>query len=260
MMTLTNSNYYSTEANKDYWSVSQFKAFNECEAAGLASVRGEYKAEETDALLIGRYVDAYFSGEMEDFLKIDGDKVYQKNGKKRYKMFDDADKMIDRVERDPLMMEFLKGEKQVIMTAELFDVPWKIKIDCHGGDRIVDFKTVKDFKPVKVDGFGRISFIEAWGYDIQGAIYQRVEQIASGRTEPLPFYLVCVTKEKIPDIAVIQIPQHILDTALKLVEAKIDEFDLVKHGEIEPVRCEQCDYCKETKTLKEPTIFNIEEA
>ena len=259
MMTLTNFNYHSTEANRDYWSVSQFKAFNDCEAAGLAEVRGEYTREETDSLLIGRYVDAYFSDEMEQFLKTDGDKIYQKNGK-RYKKFDDADIMIDRVERDPLMMEFLKGEKQVIMTAELFDVPWKIKIDCHGGDRIVDFKTVKDFAPVYKESFGRISFIEAWGYDIQGAIYQRVEQIASGRTEPLPFYLVAVTKEKTPDIAVIQIPQHVLDTVLKLVEVKIVRFDLVKHGDIEPMRCEKCDWCKQSKVLTEPILFEPEEA
>jgi len=259
MTILTSSNYHSTEANRDYWSVSQFKSFNDCEAAGLAEVRGEYVREETDSLLIGRYVDAYFSDEMEQFLRVDGDKIYQKNGK-RYKKFDDADLMIDRVERDPLMMEFLKGEKQVIMTAELFDVPWKIKIDCHGGDRIVDFKTVKDFAPVYKEGFGRISFIEAWGYDIQGAIYQRIEQIASGRTEPLPFYLVAVTKEKTPDIAVIQIPQHVLDTALKLVEAKIDRFDLVKHGDIEPMRCEKCDWCKQTKTLTNPIIFEPIEA
>lgn len=112
MMILKNSNYYSNEANRDYWSVSQFKLFSECEAAGLASVRGEYEREDTDSLLIGRYVDAYFSGEMEDFIRTDGDKIYQKNGK-RYKKFDDADVMIDRVERDPLMMEFSKGKNRL---------------------------------------------------------------------------------------------------------------------------------------------------
>ena len=104
-----------------------------------------------------------------------------------------------------------------------------------------------------------MSFIEAWGYDIQGAIYQRIEQIYSGRTEPLPFYIVAVTKEKVPDVDVIQIPQHVLDTALKLVEAKIDRFDLIKMGEIEPERCEKCEYCRKTKILTEPTVFEAEE-
>ena len=259
MMRLTSSNYHTLEANKDYWSVSQFKEFNRCEAAGLAAVTGEYVREETDALLIGSYVDAYFSGEMEEFLKLEGDKIYQKNGK-RYKKFDDADKMIDRVEADPLMLEYLRGEKQVIMSAELFDVPWKIKIDVHGGNRIVDFKTVRDFEPIFDKTYGRRSWIEYWGYDIQGAVYQRIEQIVNGRTEPLPFYLVAVTKEKVPDIAVIQIPQHILDAALGLVEAKIERFDMIKHGEVEPIRCGHCDWCKQSKKLTVPEIYEIEEA
>jgi hypothetical protein len=105
-----------------------------------------------------------------------------------------------------------------------------------------------------------MNWIGYGGYDIQGAIYQRVEQIYSGRTEPLPFYIVAVTKEKIPDVAVIHIPQHVLDTALKLVEAKIDGYDLVKHGEIEPKKCGKCDYCKQTKIITQPEEFEIREA
>ena len=64
-MILTSSNYHSVDANKEYWSVSLFKAFDKCEASGLAQVRGQYEREETDSLLIGSYVDAYFSGEMD---------------------------------------------------------------------------------------------------------------------------------------------------------------------------------------------------
>ena len=76
----------------------------------------------------------------------------------------------------------------------------------------------------------------------------------------MPFYIVAVTKEKVPDVAVIHLPQHILDTALKVVEAKIDKFDLMKRGEIPAERCEVCDYCKNTKRLVEPEEFEIEEA
>ena len=90
--------------------------------------------------------------------------------------------------------------------------------------------------------------------------YQKVEQLVTGRSEPLPFYIAAVTKEKTPDIKLIQIPQHILDTALKMVEAKIDRFDLIKSGEVEPIRCERCEYCKQTKRLKVPSVYEIEEA
>ena len=258
-MVLTNFNYFSPEAQSRYWSVSQWKAFDKCEACAVAEISGEYEREMTDSLLIGSYVDAYFSGELDEFMGEYGDIVYKKNGELK-SQYIHANDIIDRIESDPLMMAYLDGEKQVIRTGELFDVEWKIKIDVLHKDKIVDLKIVKDFGKVYRDGFGMRPWIEAWGYDIQGAIYQKIEQISWGRPEPLPFYIVAATKEKVPDIDIVQIPQHILDAALKVVENTIDHYDLVKMGEIEPVRCEVCDYCKATKAISEPRLYEIEEA
>ena len=256
-MTLKTGNYFSTEANKAYWSVSSFKAFDKCEASGLAQVRGQYVREETDALLIGGYVDAYFSGEMDEFVGKHSDTMFKKNGE-LYAKFEQANQLINTIECQPLMMDYLEGEKQVIRTGRLFDVDWKIKMDVYNGERIVDLKVVKDFEPLYKEGFGRMDWVSYWGYDIQGAIYQKIEQISSQRDNPLPFYIVAVTKEKTPDIAVIRLPQHVLDTALKIVESKIDRFDLVKTGEIEPERCGRCEWCKSTKILTEPTVYEVE--
>ena len=233
-------------------------SFDKCEAAGLAQVRGQYERETTDALLIGSYVDAYFSGEMDEFMGEHAEAMFKRNGE-LYAKYEQANKLINAIECQPLMMEYLEGNKQVIRTGKLFDVDWKIKMDVFNGERIVDLKCVKDFEPLYKEGAGRVSWIEYWGYDIQGAIYQKIEQISSQRAEPLPFYIVAVTKEKTPDIAVIRLPQHVLDTALKIVESKIDRFDLVKSGEIPPSRCEKCQYCKETKILTEPEIYESEE-
>lgn len=258
MTKLTSSNYFSPEANKAYWSVSAYKQFDKCEACGLASIRGQYHREETDSLLIGSYVDAYFSGTMDEFVGEHSDTMFKKNGE-LYAKFETANKCINAVECQPLMMDYLDGEKQVIKTAELFGVQWKIKMDVYRPDeRIVDLKCMRDFEPVYKEGFGRVSWIEGWGYDIQGAIYQKVEQIASGRETPLPFYIVAVTKEKIPDVAVIQIPQSVLDTALKVVEAKIDRFDLIKNGDIDADGCGRCEYCKQTKILTAPNVYESE--
>lgn len=254
MMKLTNSNYYTTEANREFWSTSLFKAFDKCEARGLAMVKGEYEQPETDALLIGSYVDAYFANELDEFIKRDGDKVFKKNGE-IYAKFTNANAMIDRIERESVLMDFLQGEKQVIKTAEMFGVPWRVKMDVYNGERIVDLKTVRDFEPIYKKGFGFMSWVEFWGYDVQGAIYQRVEQIAAGRDKPLPFYIVAVTKEAVPDVDLIEIPQYMLDAAFAVVESKIDRFDLVKLGEIEPKRCGTCDYCKLTKQIKGPRTF-----
>ena len=258
-MKLTNDNYFSQEAQKQYWSVSQLKSFMKCEACGLAEVRGEYQRESTTSLLVGSYVDAYFSDEMEEFQDAHPEIFNSRTGKLKSD-FAHADDIIYRVSMDDLMIDYLTGEHQTIMSAELFGVPWKIKMDCYNEQRIVDLKVVKDFEDIYEKGYGWRSWIEYWGYDIQGAVYQKIEQLVTGRTEPLPFYLAAVTKEKVPDIKLIQIPQHILDTALKLVEAKIDRFDLIKQGEVEPIRCERCEWCKWTKKLTAPEVYEIKEA
>ena len=52
-----------------------------------------------------------------------------------------------------------------------------------------------------------------------------------------------------PDLAIISIPQDVLDDALFTVRSSIRRYDDIKHGLIEPVRCEHCDYCKATKKL-----------
>lgn len=257
---LTNENYFSKKMIDRYWSVSQFKAFDRCEASALAELRGEYDRGMTDALLVGTYVDAVISGETNEFEEKYGHLMFKKNGEIRAK-FRDAGKLIHRIRSDELMMDYLTGEKQTVMTAEIFGVPWKAKFDVYNEQRIVDLKTVKDFEDIYDPRKGcRVSWIEFWGYDLQGAIYQKIEQIVTGRAEPLPFYIAAVTKEKVPDINVIQIPQHILDTAYHLVGAKIDRFDLIKQGMVDPIRCGRCDYCKATKKLTEPEIYEVEEA
>ena len=258
-MNLNNLNYHSPEANRAYWSVSQFKAFSKCEFGGLEEARGARIREVTDSLLIGSYVDAYFSGETDEFMSMNGHLMFKKNGELLAK-FVHADEIISRVKEDPLMMDFLSGEKQVIRTGELFGVPWKIKMDVFNGERIVDLKCVRDFNDIKDPGYGWRSWVEYWGYDIQGAVYQKIEQISSGRSEPLPFYIAAVTKEKVPDIKILHIGQEYLDAALNLVEAKIERFDLIKQGDVEPIRCEHCDYCKQTKVLKGPEEYQIQEA
>lgn len=254
---LTSANYYSLKANWEYFSVSQYKAFCKCEAAAVAQIRGEYIPETTEALLVGGYVDAYFSGpkEFEEY-PAKHPEIFNKNGKLAAK-FLHANRMIERVEEDPVLMQYLTGEKQVIVTGEIFGVPWKGKIDVLDPDRIVDLKTVKDFADIYEEGFGKRPWIEYWGYDLQGAIYQELVRQKTGET--LPFYIVAVTKEKEPDIKLIEIPQHVMDTAWNVAADRIDRFVRVKYG-AEPRRCGCCDWCKRTKKITGPEVYEIKEA
>ena len=248
-MKLTQRNYYSKKANLEYFSVSQFKAFQKCQHSALAEIKGKYKREKTTALLVGSYIDSYFEGSLPKFIK-QNPEIFNKNGtlKAEYKQ---AEAIIRRILKDKLFTEFLSGEKQVIMTGEINGVKVKIKVDSLHPDKIVDLKIMRDFESVYVPDTGRIPWFEAWGYDLQGAVYQEVVRQNTG--EKLPFYLAAATKEKITDLDIVHIDQKMLDYALDRFKRDVEFFDAVKKGVIEPIRCEKCEYCKNTKVLKEPT-------
>ena len=69
-MKLTSENYFSLEMQMKFMGVSQFKAFEECQAAALAEISGNYEREKTTSLLVGSYVDAYFEGTLDTLLDL----------------------------------------------------------------------------------------------------------------------------------------------------------------------------------------------
>lgn len=249
-MKLTNANYFSTRANREYFSVSQWKSFKKCPNMALAEIRGKYVREETTALLVGSYVDAYFDNEL-DLFKATHPALFKKDGTLKAEYIQ-AEQIIERIKRDRLMMKYLTGgQRQVIMTGEIEGVPVKIKIDTLHPDKIVDGKVVKDFAPIYVEDKGRLMWWEAWNYDTQGAVYQEIVYQNTGKR--LPFFLAPATKEKVTDIDILHIEQSHLDFAMDEFKRDIIGFDAIKKGVVKPDRCEVCDWCKETKKLKEPT-------
>ena len=251
---LTAENYYSKEADMKYMSVHQYLDFvghmgvHGCEEMAMAKLKGEFEQETTTAMLVGSYVDSYFEGTLEQFKQEHPECFTQKGELKA--SFKQAEKMIERCEKDSYFMSTMQGEKQVIMTAYLFGCEWKIKMDSYlTGKAIVDLKTSSDIhKAWKVQDYGYASFVEYWGYTLQLALYQKVVEINTGKK--LPCYISVVTKEDSPEIAVINIDQMTLDHALNEIEMNMASVLMVKSGEVEPFRCEKCDYCKATKVLK----------
>lgn len=248
-MKLTPRNYFSKKANLEYMSVSQFKAFSKCQAAALAEIKGKYKREQTTALLVGSYVDAYFEGTIDQFKKQNPD-IFKRDGTLKAEYIQ-AEAIIKRIEKDKLFMKHMSGEKQVIMTGEICGVPVKIKVDSLHPDKIDDLKIVKDFEPIYHAEKGLLPWFEYWGYDMQGAVYQEIVKQNTGKE--LPFFLAAATKEKITDIDVLQINQKSLDFAFDHFKANVELYDAIKKGIIEPERCGKCEYCKSTKKLTEPT-------
>lgn len=250
---LKNDNYFSAENSLKYMSVSQFKAFEKCEASALAELNGEWEREQTTALLIGSYVDSYFEGALDNF-KLSRPELFKKDGSLKSD-FVLAENVIRRIERDAMFMDYLSGDKQVIMTGAIADVPIKIKVDVLHKDRIVDLKVMKDFAPQYIPEQGRVSWIEAWRYDLQGAVYQEIVRQNTGKT--LPFFLAAATKEKEPDIGIFEVPQSSLDFELERFTEKVGVYQLIKRGVIPASRCEKCGYCRSTKILTK--IIKLEE-
>ena len=236
-------NYFSENNNRKYCGSSQFKAFLKCPAQALAELNGEWKREESVALLVGSYVDSWFEGTLDTF-KAEHPEIFKKDGSLKAEYIK-AEEIIVRVSRDELFMKYMGGQKQVIKTGYIEGVPFKIKMDSyHKGKAIVDLKVIKDFEPLWNEDRGiRQSFIEYWGYDFQAAIYQAIEG------QKLPFYICAATKEAEPDFAVIQIPQTWIDSAMAIIKNEIGLIDAYKRGEIEAPRCEKCAYCRQTKKL-----------
>lgn len=252
-MILTAENYFSKEADEEYLSVSQYKNFigtlgrNGCEAEALAYLNGEWTHEKTTALMVGSYVDAHFEGTLALF-KAQNPEIFTKQGilKAEYRR---AEEVINRIERDEYFMKHMDGEKQVIMTGELFGAKWKIKMDSYFPDKlIVDLKCMRTLRETYyTKDYGNMDFIRNWGYDIQGAVYQKIVEINTGNK--IPFKIAAASKEEYPDIEIIQIEQQILDNALAEVEKNVPKIIALKKGEYEPVRCECCNYCRHTKVL-----------
>lgn len=253
-MELNNENYFSTDMQMEYMGASQFKSFLDCPARTMAEIKGEYERPVSKALLMGSYVDAFFSNEMDSFMD-QHPEVFKKDGslKADYLL---CEKAIARASRDPLFMTYaMGGDHQTIMTGELFGSKYKIKMDAyHGRDKIVDVKFMKDIKPIYKDGTW-MDFVSYWGYARQLYIYQQIEAQNSKDGRLLPCYLAVITKEEEPDLHLFEIPQWRLNSEAAVIEHYTPIFQAYKDGTKEPPRCENCAYCHRTKVLTKPEQY-----
>ena len=261
---LTVDNYFSPEANWQYMSASQYKAFRACEAAALAELRGEWSRDATMALRVGGYLDAYFSKELAQFEAAHPD-IFKRDGTLKAE-FQAARSAAERLERDDLARMLLGGRAQVIKTGKIGGVWFKGKFDSlltaaqveaickkfpavrelvpFGGAMIVDLKYMRDFAPQWSDALHeRVSFVEYWGYDVQGAIYQALDK------RHAPFVIVGVTKEATPNVEALYVPDDALADCLAEVTASAPRYAAIKRGEIPAVGCGECAYCRSVKRL-----------
>ena len=260
-MKLVSDNYFSLEADNHYMSNSQFKLFMDCEARAMAKLKGEWVESTITAMEVGQYVHAWNEGQLERF-KRKNPHVFRKDGELKAD-FKQAEDVISCISQDELFMNALSGQKEVILTAELFGTPWKILIDSYFPDakRFGDLKVLRDIHQRFWND--TIQFYQGVfdyrGYFTQMAIYAEIERIANGRAEGDYFepFLAVVTKEAdgYPDKEIIsfvsdETPLHeFIQSELMPISHSIDRVLDVKAGITKPSRCGKCGYCRKTKKL-----------
>lgn len=247
-----NHNYFSKELDLEYYSNSQIKNFigtrlsPGCEERALAILKGEFSPDWSIDMLIGSFVDAHFEGSLDEF-KTNNPDIFTQKGELKAQ-FKHALKIIEVAEKDELFMQFMNGEKQVVLTGEIFGKKFKGKLDVRHEECIVDLKVMKDMNPVwSPIQREKVNFVYAWRYTDQLAIYQELEFQTTGIRKPC--YLAVLTKEKYPNKEIIEIPQKLLDDSMHHIEFYIEKIDMIKTGELKPKRCGICDYCLKTKKL-----------
>lgn len=253
---LVEGNYHSIGARKKYCGASQFKSFMKCEAEALAEINGEIDSISSKSLLEGSYMDALVQGKytIKQFRK-DHPEIFTARGELKSE-FKKAEEAYERVSKDKIFMDYLDGDKQIILTGFINGVEFKVKPDILNLEkgRIVDLKYMKDFNYIWDDEDKcKKHFIDYWGYVIQGAIYREIVLQNTGTM--CEFYIAGITKEEHTDYDIFNIASRDLDEALEQVKELAPHIKALKEGKEEAVKCGHCRYCRSVKELKGATIY-----
>jgi len=258
-MKLTDTNYYSQEANESYLSASGVKAFRDCEAAYMATIQGLCEPkEQTTAMLVGSYVDCRLlePAKYPAFREEHRDAIHKRGGFKRAD-FERADQMVDAVKRQEYVMKLLEGESQAILTGDIQGVPFKSKLDVLNRDTmtLVDLKTTADVnsKTWSAKHSRKVGFIDAWDYWTQMYIY--LDLCGRNDIEIKSCYIVAVDKKSPPAVRVYDMSDTVsLKDAQRRLQTTIQRFANVKDGAT-PSRCGDCEYCRETELIDAPMTY-----
>lgn len=253
-MLLTQENYFSKEANKEYISVSQFKAFAECEAQALHNIEvgGE---NEKQAFLEGKLFENWVAGDRALFMAQHPEMISTR-GATAGQLKAEFNKVIKAAERF-LEQDFFKDiinkcEKQVILTGEIEGVKVKCALDLFDRETnsIYDIKCMKDFKEQwnKSEKL-YVPWYYIYEYVLQLAVYREIVRQNFG--EPKEIGLLAASKEETPDLQAKSFSPELLDLELEYFKNDVKIYDNIKKGLIQPNYCGECDYCKSIKKITE---------
>ena len=102
--------------------------------------------------------------------------------------------------------------------------------------------------------FGKMSFVEFYGYIEQAAIYQAVVEKNTGKK--VPVLIAAASKEDVPNIEIIGFQQADLDRVQKNIFVASSRIAGLRNGTVEPDSCGVCEYCRDKKVLTGPVHYS----
>lgn len=252
-MLLDKNSYFSIEADREYISVSQYKAFKVCESKAL------YNIEQPDttykqAFLEGQLFENLVAGDPKLFIA-QHPEIISTRGSTAGQLKAEFQRVVNAAEKFNSQEFFRdiieKCEKQVILTGEICGVPVKCCLDLFDRETnsIYDIKCMADFKEQwnkKEKAY--VPWYYYWGYVLQLAVYREIVK-QNFKTEPKEIGLLAASKEEIPDIQALKFDDSLLGLELTEFKNNIKHYDNLKKGLEKPIACGHCDYCKRMKQI-----------
>lgn len=253
MLQLTPETYFSIEADKEYFSVSQYKNFKAC---SLKAMHDLEIPDETykESFLQGSLFEALVAGNSQLFIA-QHPEIISSRGSTAGQLKSEFQRVVKAAEKFNSQEFFRdiieKCEKQVILTGEICGVPVKCCLDLFDRETfsIYDIKCMKDFNEQwSKEEKKYIPWYYAWGYVLQLAVYRLIVK-QNFNSEPKEVALLAASKEETPDIQALKFDDSLL--GLELIEFKnnIKHYDNIKKGLEKPIACGHCDYCKKMKQI-----------
>ena len=236
-----------------------FKDFQKCEAAALAKLKDDWQPSTNPVpLLVGNYVHSYFESTEShtDFLAANSEDIMTRPTNKEPQghlrsEFKVAKSMIQTLQNDKMFRYFYcPGDKEVIVTGKIDGYLWKGKVDSLVLSKgyFCDLKTVDDIHKGHYNSEERRyrPFIQDRGYNLQMALYQQlILQTFDKACAPLIF---AVSKQDPPDKMAIDFDdaedRYDMQDQLDMVKEMQPRYWKIMNGEIEPVPCGRCEYCR----------------
>jgi len=265
MLNLTEANYHSPEANRHYMSFSTCMALMECPARWWAVQNKTYEPFEPDYFTVGQFAEliAYGASQKEiEIFKYRNEKFMRnKTNKEAYvltKKYSNCFPMASNVRSQSVLIKMLRGKRQAVLTFEFMGVPFKVKIDniYKPGKFFADFKTTAFPLNKKKYHEGRamyLNFINYYDYPVQAFFYR--EAIRQNYGYLYKANIVAVSKSEPFETEWYQFKKQTLDDVEYYIKEFLPRLIPIWTGDIKPERCRVCNYCVETKIIKNPVLI-----